>query len=304
MQHRHRNRYSDGHSYRAHEALVRFARLQPALWRLLLGLVLVAAVSFAMTAALQVMVAGLFPGAWLQGLGDGSTPGAMLVLLGSFAFLSLGVAMAARLFHQRSFATVTGHLVPLVWQFGKVSLYLLGLSVLIMLLPPYSMGPAMTPNLPVWTWLGILPLSIAAVLVQTSAEEILFRGYIQQALAARFRSPAVWLLGPSALFALGHYLPAEAGENALLITVWAGLFGVLMADLTARAGTLGPAMAVHFFNNVTALLLFASPTSLNGLALYLIPFEMADVQALRPWMAVDFALMLVSWLCARLAIRR
>lgn len=291
-------------SYRAHEALVRFARLQPALWRLVLGLVLVASVSLAMTAALQVAVAGLFPGSWLQGLADGSTPGAMLVLLGSFVFLSLGVAMAARLFHQRGFATVTGHLHPLLHQFGRVSLYLLGLSLLLMVLPPYDMGPPMTRNLPFWTWLGLLPLSVAAVLVQTGSEEILFRGYIQQALAARFRHPAVWLLVPSALFALGHYLPAEAGDNALVITAWAGLFGLLMADLTARAGTLGPAMAVHFFNNVTALLLFASPTSLNGLALYLIPFGLADVQALRPWMAVDFALMLVSWLCARLAIRR
>lgn len=290
--------------YRAHEAMVRFARAQPQLWRLLLGLVLVAAVSFAMTAALQVTVAELFPGAWLQGLADGSNPGAMLVLLGSFAFLSLGVAMAARLFHQRSFATVTGHLRPLVWQFGRVSLFLLGLSAVLMALPPYSMGPPMTPNLPFWTWLGILPFSVAAVLVQTGSEEILFRGYIQQALAARFRSPAVWLLVPSALFALGHYLPVDAGDNALLITAWAGLFGLLMADLTARAGTLGPAMAVHFFNNAAALLLFASPTSLNGLALYLIPFDMADTGNLRPWMAVDFALMLVSWLTARLAIRR
>jgi hypothetical protein len=284
--------------------LVRFARVQPQLWRLMLGLVLVAAVSFAMTAALQVTVAGLFPGAWLQGLADGSNPGAMLVLLGSFAFLSLGVAMAARLFHQRSFATVTGHLRPLVRQFGRVSLYLLGLGLLLMTLPPYGMGPPMTPNLPFWTWLGILPLSAAAVLVQTGSEEILFRGYIQQALAARFRSPVVWLVVPSALFALGHYLPADAGENALLITAWAGLFGLLMADLTARAGTLGPAMAVHFFNNAAALLLFASPTSLNGLALYLIPFDMGDTGNLRPWMAVDFALMLVSWLTARLAIRR
>ncbi|WP_264211573.1 CPBP family intramembrane glutamic endopeptidase [Leisingera thetidis] len=296
MQHKHR--------YRAHEALVRCARVQPALWRLLLGLVLVAAVSFAMTAALQAAVAGLFPGAWLQGLANGSNPGAMLVLLGSFAFLSLGVAIAARLLHQRGFASVTGHLRPLVWQFLRVSLYLLGLSVLLMALPPYSMGPPMTANLPLWTWLGILPLSAAGVLVQTSSEEILFRGYIQQALAARFRSPWVWLLAPSALFALGHYLPAEAGENALLITAWAGMFGVLMADLTARAGTLGPAMAVHFFNNAAALLLFASPTSLNGLALYLIPFDMSDTGNLRPWMAVDFALMLISWLTARLAIRR
>ncbi|MFW8633443.1 CPBP family intramembrane glutamic endopeptidase [Cribrihabitans pelagius] len=292
------------HSYRAHEALVSAARERPQLWRLMLGLLLVALISFGLTVVLQAAVTELFPGPWLDGLADGSNPAAMLVLLGSFGFLALGVAAAARLLHRRSFASVTGRLRPLAVQFGRVSLFLLGLGAVLMLLPPYGIGAPMTPNLPLPLWLGLLPLSVLAVLVQTGAEEILFRGYAQQALAARFRSRAVWLLGPSALFALGHYLPAEAGENALLIAAWAGAFGVLMADLTARAGTLGPAMAVHFFNNAAALLLFASPTSLNGLALYLVPFGMADSEGLRPWMAVDFALMLISWLAARLAIRR
>jgi hypothetical protein len=89
-----------------------------------------------------------------------------------------------------------------------------------------------------------------------------------------------------------------------LIAIWAGVFGILMADLTARAGTLGPAIAVHLFNNVTAIMIVSSPTSLNGLALFHLPFEMSDTEALRPWLAVDFAMMLISWLTARLAIRR
>jgi hypothetical protein len=54
-------------------------------------------------------------------------------------------------------------------------------------------------------------------------------------------SPVSLLILPALLFAMGHSLPAEAGDNALLIALWAGLFAVLMADLTARAGTLGPA---------------------------------------------------------------
>jgi membrane protease YdiL (CAAX protease family) len=267
-------------------------------------LVLVVAVSLSMTTALQVVMVGLFPLDWMVELEQGRSPLSMLVMLGSFGFLALGVAMAARLFHQRGFLSVTGHLPPLIWQFLRVSKYLLALAGLLLLLPPYDLGAPMQANMPLGSWLALLPFSLVAVLVQTGSEEILFRGYIQQALAARFRHPAAWILGPSALFALGHYLPAEAGENALLITLWAGVFGLLMADLTARAGTLGPAIAVHFFNNVVALLLFASPSSLNGLALYLLPFGLDDVQASRPWMVVDFAMMGVSWLAARLAIRR
>ena len=150
----------------------------------------------------------------------------------------------------------------------------------------------------------LLPLSLGVVFIQISAEEIFFRGYLQQQLAARFQSPLVWMVLPSVLFAMGHYQPAEAGENAVMIVVWAGVFGLLMADLTARSGTIGPALAVHFVNNVTALLITSLPDSLGGLALWHAPFGMEDTAELRAWMPVDFALMIVSWLAARLALRR
>ena len=290
--------------YAAHEALVTSARTRPQLWRLILGLLVVIVVLFLLSSLTHTVIGNLFPGPWLAGLQDGSNPPAMLALLGGFGFVIAGVTVAARLLQHRSLHSVTGPPRAVVRQFARVSLYLMVLGGLLLLLPPYHMDVSMIPNLPMQTWLALLPLSVVALLVQTGAEEILFRGYIQQGLAARFRHPFFWLVLPSMLFALGHYLPDEAGDNAVLIAVWAGVFGVLMADLTARAGTLGPAVAVHFFNNFAALLLFASPSSLNSLALYLLPYEMSDAQALRPWLAVDFALMAVGWLVARLAIRR
>jgi len=162
----------------------------------------------------------------------------------------------------------------------------------------------MERNLAAGTWVMFLPFAIIAVFVQVSAEEILFRGYIQQQLAARFRSPLIWILVPAGLFGLGHYMPQDAGENATLIALWAVVFGVLMADLTARSGTLGPAIAVHLANNVVAIVVVSLPDSLSGLSLFLAPFSMADADAVRTWLPVDFAMMFVSWLAARLALRR
>jgi len=290
--------------YTAHEALVTPARARPQLWRLVLGLIVVIAVVILLSSLAHTIIGNLFPGPWMAGLQDGSNPPAMLVLLGGFGFAIVGAAVAARILQKRSLFSITGPPRIAARQFAWVSLHLMALGGVLVLLPPYQMDAPMVSNLPVLTWLALLPLSLTVVLVQTGAEEILFRGYIQQGMAARFRHPLIWLLVPSALFALGHYVPAEAGENATLIAIWAGVFGLLMADLTARAGTLGPAIAVHFFNNFAALLLFASPTSLNSLALYLLPYEMSDAQALRPWLVVDFVMMGVSWLVARLAIRR
>ncbi len=291
-------------AYAAHEGLVAPARRYPELWRLVLGLVLVAAVAIFFNSILQSALATAWPEFRPGGLPAGSRPGPMLALLGGFAFLTLGTFLAARVLQHRDPLGIIGPLPQAVRQFWRV-LRLLGLlGVVVLVLPPHDFGEPLRPNLPLSRWLMLLPLSLLAVFIQTSAEEILFRGYLQQGLAARFKSPLAWALIPSLLFASGHYTPAEAGDNALLVVLWAGVFGVLMADLTARAGTLGPAIAVHLFNNVVALLIFATPGSLDGLALYHLPFDMADTERLRPWLAVDFAMMVLTWLAARVAIGR
>lgn len=291
-------------AYRAHEALVASARVKPQVWRLILGLGVVLFVSLAMSAIGTRVLAVFFSADWLRDLPTGSTALGLLILLFSFAFVTLGVAVAARILHMRTFRSVLGPKRVFLGQFWRVLWLHLVLMVVLMVMPPYDFGAPMDQNMPVSRWILLLPFSLVAVLVQVSAEEILFRGYLQQSLAARFQSPIVWMGVPAALFAVGHYLPAEAGDNAVLITIWAGMFGLLMADLTARAGSLGPAIAVHLFNNVTAIVIVSSPTSLNGLALFLLPYELSDTGALRPWLAVDFAMMLISWLTARLAIRK
>ncbi|MCI5096824.1 MAG: CPBP family intramembrane metalloprotease [Rhodobacteraceae bacterium] len=290
--------------YARHEWLVAPVRARAEFWRLPVGLVVLAAVSMALGTVFNLVLSLFVSPAWILALADGGTPGAMLALLGSFAFLVAGVAVVVRTLQRRSLGSVIGPLPLAVSQFARTSVCLVLLMVCIAVLPPYDMGEPLQPNLTIGVWLTFLPLGVCVLLIQTGAEEILFRGYLQQSLAARFKSPLIWMWVPSALFAIGHYVPAEAGDNAALVAIWAGLFGILMADLTARAGTLGPAIAVHMFNNFTALLIVASPTSLNGLSLFLLPYEMSDTDALRPWLAVDFAFMIVAWLVARVAIRR
>jgi CAAX protease family protein len=294
--------------YRAHEMLVMPARARPAFRRLLLGLALVGLVVLGLNTALRAALVALMPGFWRANFSDpqiqGATPAAMLILLGSFAFLAFGTGLAVRWLHDRAPATILGPAPRLRQQAFRVAGALLAVGAILLVLPPYDMGGDLRPNLPFTAWLALLPLSLAAVLLQTGAEEFLFRGYIQQQLAARFSSPWVWMVLPSVLFGLGHYLPAQAGDNAAAIALWSGVFALLMADLTARAGTLAPAIMVHMANNVSALLFIALPDGLSGLALFTVPYEMSDAGQIRAWLPVDFAQILVFWLAARLAIRR
>ena len=193
-------------------------------------------------------------------------PATMYIMLGTFVFMLMPVGVVVVLLHKRSALSLLGPLPLAIRQFAVVLPVLALLGFALLILPPWDMGAPLAPNLALGTWLLLLPFSLLAVLVQVSAEEVFFRGYVQQQLAARFRSPLIWMIFPSALFALGHYLPEEAGSNAMMIAIWAGVFGVLMADITARAGSLGPAIAIHFYNNFMAIVVVSVPDDLSGLA--------------------------------------
>ncbi|MEM1076301.1 MAG: CPBP family intramembrane glutamic endopeptidase [Pseudomonadota bacterium] len=294
-------------AYTAHEALVAPARPKSQLWRLFMGLVLVAGVFlFANQVMHQTLRTLLGPTAYgaLVGSDSASSQISVIFLLSSFGLLIVGIVVALRVVHARWITDVIGDRAVFAKQFAAVLTLLLVMNFAIAILPPWDFGAPLEPNVPFRAWLLVLPFALCAVLIQVSAEEILFRGYLQQQLAARFSSPAVWILVPALLFGWGHYMPQAAGANANLIVIWACIFGVLMADLTARAGTLGPAIAVHFMNNVVAILVISAQESLSGLSLYLSPFTLSDTEQVRAWLPVDFAMMIVSWLAARLAIRR
>jgi hypothetical protein len=76
-----------------------------------------------------------------------------------------------------------------------------------------------------------------------------------------------------------------------------------VADLTARTGNLGAALAFHFANNAVALLFVGIAGNLDGLALWSLPIDLKDSDAVRPALILDFATMIVSWLLARLSLR-
>lgn len=294
-------------AYQPHEQLLSPARETAQVWRLIMGLIIATGVYLICN---QTMFRTLYTWqgknapAFSETLISGSTPLAMYILLASFGFMTLGVAIALRVVHKRGFADIFGDWATCFAQMRAVLAILVIINLVVFVLPPWDLGAPLVSNMKLGTWLLLLPVSLGVVFTQVSAEEVLFRGYIQQQLAARFNSPLIWMVMPAVLFGFGHYMPEEAGPNAMLIASWAVVFGLLMADLTARAGTLGPAIIVHFVNNVVAILIISMPDNLSGLALYLSPFSMLDSDTVRAWLPVDFGFMFVSWLAARLAIRR
>lgn len=292
--------------YPRHAPLIAPARPTASLWRLAGGITLFMGAFIALSIVYGWIATALLPAsAWGpdgNGIEDATTPWGALTNLFVFTLLiaALGLAMAA--VHGRHWTQVIGPFGPALAQGRRVLLILAALYAVMALIPmPESF--AIQPNLALSTWLAFLPLALVGLIIQVSAEELIFRGYLQSQLAARIAHPIVWMVLPSALFGMLHFQPTMLGNAAWLVVLWATLFGIAAADLTARSGTLGPAIALHLVNNFSAILLIAPQGNFDGLALSTYPFGPDDISVLLAWMPVDLMMLLCSWLAARLALR-
>ena len=127
--------------------------------------------------------------------------------------------------------------------------------------------------------------------MQTAAEELAFRGYLLQGLAARFRSRLLWWGAPALLFGLLHWSPRE-GWPAVLA---AAALGLILADVTARSGNLSAAIGLHFANNAVALLVVAMPSPLAGLSLFVAGVDPADAATVQLLLLSDLAVTLIAY---------
>nr|WP_252731340.1 CPBP family intramembrane glutamic endopeptidase [Lentibacter algarum] len=231
----------------------------------------------------------------------------------SFCILGGSVVLAVGFLHARSPLSLIGNLGRAVPQFAVCFGLLVALLVALEFVPPWWSFDALETTRPLLTWLALLPVALFAILVQIGSEELLYRGYLQQQLAVRFAHPLVWMLIPSLLFGFAHWSSTSPIAQNTQYVVWAFFFGLAASDLTARAGTLGPALALHLANNAFAFLLYAEhngPSS--GFALLLFPsgsmgeaFETAtEVQAISWQLFIELCVLFVMWLTARLALKR
>lgn len=295
--------------YRAHAAFVAPAGDKAELWRLGIGIVLIVSILIFLGQSMgQLFMSGMNEPereAFIDEMVAGQTPFSVLYKLLQYALLIPAVALVVMGLHQRAPFSVLGPKYRVWFQFVPVMIMQIILIAALMILPPYELpGEAPTWNMGLGRWLMFLPLSLLVLGLQCAAEEIAFRGYLQQQLAARFQHPGFWMFLPAGIFGGLHYSPEIYGENAWLIALSATIFGLVMADITARAGSLGPAIAIHLANNAVAILVYGSVDTLSGLSLLRSPIDLADPDLLWTWLSYDLGWILVSWLGARLAIRR
>ena len=290
-------------TYKLHERLVAPARKKSEILRLIFGLVTITMLYMVMVMLGGHVVSVIMGDAWMQAIATSpglTSPGQMLTILGSFGFMIIAVCLVVILLHHRSPITLLGGFRIATTQFFKAMRNLLPY---IALLAAFAfMAEDLQPNLTLGLWLSILPLTLLFLLVQVSAEELVFRGYLQSQLAALGLHKSIWILLPAILFGLMHYDPIIMGSAAPWVVLWAIFFGVLAADLTARSGTLGPAVAFHFAINFLSIGVVGIGDYLGGLNLYIYPFSITDTSDLITYLPLDTIGMLLAYFSVRLAL--
>ncbi len=277
------------------------ARDKNQIWRLLLGLAGITVFYFTFMVVVMQLGFGLFSAfglAFLQTDAAGNvfvTPQDMAFAMLTFSGMTIGVVLAARLLHGRGLPSLLGP-DPRVFRWHFKLVFYIAFPIFALWLIVSVMIETPAKNLDFMTWLRWLPLALPLLMIQVSAEEILFRGYLQQQLAARFSDRRIWLFGPAILFGLLHYEPSELGPNAWLVVVDTAVFGLIAGDLTARTGNLAAAICLHFVNNFFAIFLMSLQGSMTGLSLYITSFSAIDSDTLRVYLLIDIATYILGYL--------
>ena len=259
-------------------------------WRLVVGVLIIAAMWFAGAAGVLIWTVLSFPLSSDSGLAaerlDGfltdGDPRTVAVLLLSFAGIWAGVYLAAALLHGQSFKTLfaperrvrlgdlgKGLLVAAAFALGSTAI---GLTI----------AEPVATTLPLAVWLAFLVPLVGLVFLQATAEELIFRGYLLQQLALRSRSPLVWAVLPSAAFGALHWTGGLPGEASVYYVLTTFLMGLALAALVWRTGSLWAAIGVHVGFNAIGLTVVGAEGLLSGAQLFL--FSDDD---LLPLMRVD-----------------
>jgi membrane protease YdiL (CAAX protease family) len=232
-------------------------------WRIFLAVLL-------MLIAWQVL--GAMPTAillvWMAFHGQlpaGSTGGVlsgMATLVGFFAlmlasvFFMGGIYLAMRFIHRRPLLTLVTPARSLAWR-----RLFQGFGVWFGLVALMSLVEALVyPGRYVWTlnlsrFLPFLFLALIFIPIQTSAEELFFRGYILQEFGLRQQN--IWVLSciSGLIFGLPHLLNPEATVNYPLLGLYYFTFGFCLAFITLREGKLELALGAHAANNLFSVII-------------------------------------------------
>lgn len=261
-----------------------------------LGAIPITAVSYMRAGTLlEFMDAGLenfFP------LYEGESNLYLVLALLTFVGGLIALLLTVRLLHKQSFTKLVTARKKIDWSrvffaFGIWG----GFSIISTLIAYYLSPDDLLWNFKLMPFLGLLLVSLLLLPLQTSFEELLFRGYLMQGIGIAAKNRVVPLVITSLIFGLMHILNPEIEKLGYsILSVYIGL-GFFLGIITLMDDGMELALGFHAANNmIIALLVTSDWTALQTNSIFL---DIAEPSAIGQIVPVFIILPILTFILAK-----
>ncbi|MBM3452903.1 MAG: CPBP family intramembrane metalloprotease [Bacteroidetes bacterium] len=182
----------------------------------------------------------------------------LIHLLLPFVFIFAALYLGITRFHKRKFLTVITTSKDFRWKRFFTSFFIWWGVMFVFVLTEYLTGSELILNFKLSTFIPLLLISFLLIPIQTSAEEILFRGYLAQSLFRKIGSNLHTIIITSIFFALMHAFNPEVKTLGYGILSYYFLTGIFLAIITIMDRGLELSMGYHAANNVFAAIMITT----------------------------------------------
>lgn len=178
----------------------------------------------------------------------------------------VGLWIGVRFIHKRKFRTlITGeervNWKKVIWGFAVFT----GLFLI-------TSGADFLFNAADYTWNNVSFTQFAFLLlvvllfvpIQTTVEELLFRGLLLQWIGKKLKNPILLALAVGVIFGALHFANPEMDDSAILVGLDYLLAGFALTFIAVKTGSLELSIGAHAANNMMIFLLFTYDNSVAG----------------------------------------
>ena len=243
-------------------------------WRYLLGFVFIVFMWYVVGGWASVAlgkVLGISPEQFASDPSAAGPIAGFLVIIAPYPVFLLGIVLAVALLHRRSPLTLVTGRRSVDWRRVGMGLGVWFALVVLAGLVGFLLDPSafsLGPNLAAFVPFALLALVF--VPIQTTAEELFFRGYLVQGASLLSSNFLFLAVASGVLFMLPHLANPGMDSGFLLVLLYHFGFGAFLAWVSLKDGTLELAIGAHAANNLFgAIVLGFEGSALNTPSLFL-----------------------------------
>ena len=238
-------------------------------WKYLLGLLIITGATF--LGQMPMLVAILFQ-TFYKGKAYPSTDAELLhffepnlnlfLLLFSYVVALGGVYFVVRFLHRQTFISIITGRKKIDWKRVQFSFLIWSAFTIVTTLATYYLSPSdFEINFQPIPFLILFIIATLLVPIQTTVEELIFRGYLMQGFANLAKNKWLPLVLTSSIFGLLHLSNPEVSKLGNIIMIYYIGTGLLLGIMTLMDDGMELALGFHAANNLIGALLITSDWS-------------------------------------------